>query len=125
MDHSDPQTRSSQRNGSIESSPLAKRSKACVSCRARKVKCDADVVGLPCSSCTSRQCPETCVLSLRKPRRRKLDLAAAKEKSRRSSVSLTHADQNRCQNVNQFLNLAQSNQHLLPVWSVPIRAAAT
>ncbi|CAH0023964.1 unnamed protein product [Clonostachys rhizophaga] len=109
MDHSDPQARPSQRNGSIKSSPLAKRSKACVSCRARKVKCDADVVGLPCSSCTSRQCPETCVLSLRKPRRRylksrptvsiarsrtymrcrKLDLATAKEKSGRSSVSLT------------------------------------
>lgn len=109
MNHSDAQNRSSQRNGSIESSPLAKRSKACVSCRARKVKCDADVVGLPCSSCTSRQCPETCVLSLRKPRRRyiksrptvsiarshtymrcrKLDLATAKEKSGRSSVSLT------------------------------------
>ncbi|CAH0000107.1 unnamed protein product [Clonostachys byssicola] len=69
MDRSDAQNRSSQRNGSVESSPLAKRSKACVSCRARKVKCDADVVGLPCSSCTSRQCPESCVLSLRKPRR--------------------------------------------------------
>ncbi|CAH0053554.1 unnamed protein product [Clonostachys solani] len=89
MNLSDPQTRASQRNGPIESGPLAKRSKACVSCRARKVKCDADAVGLPCSSCTSRQCPETCVLSLRKPRRRKLDLTTAREKSGRSSVSLT------------------------------------
>lgn len=47
-----------------------KPSKACVPCRARKIKCDAAVTGLPCSSCVSRQCVPNCVLSARKPRRR-------------------------------------------------------
>lgn len=47
---------------------VPKPSKACVPCRARKVKCDAAVAGLPCSSCTSRHCAEACVLSARKRR---------------------------------------------------------
>ncbi|KAE9369874.1 hypothetical protein N431DRAFT_345215 [Stipitochalara longipes BDJ] len=45
-----------------------KANKACVPCRARKVKCDAAGIGLPCSSCTSRQCAEDCVLPVRKVR---------------------------------------------------------
>ncbi|KAI1137545.1 fungal-specific transcription factor domain-containing protein [Hypoxylon sp. FL0543] len=49
-----------------------KANKACVPCRARKVKCDAAAVGLPCSSCTSRQCAENCVLPVRKGRTRKV-----------------------------------------------------
>ena len=45
--------------------------KACVPCRARKIKCDAAVVGVPCSSCTSRQSSaRECVLSDRKRRTR-------------------------------------------------------
>ncbi|KAF9768190.1 Fusaric acid cluster transcription factor fub12 [Fusarium sp. DS 682] len=43
-------------------------SKACVPCRTRKIKCNAAVVGLPCGSCVSRECPEECVLSTRKRR---------------------------------------------------------
>ncbi|KAF5672303.1 cutinase transcription factor 1 beta [Fusarium heterosporum] len=43
-------------------------SKACAPCRARKIKCNAAVVGLPCGSCVSRECPHECVLSARKPR---------------------------------------------------------
>ncbi|KAL1854841.1 hypothetical protein VTK73DRAFT_8686 [Phialemonium thermophilum] len=42
--------------------------KACVPCRARKVKCDAAAIGLPCSSCTSRHCAKDCVLPVRKRR---------------------------------------------------------
>lgn len=45
-----------------------KANKACVPCRVRKVKCDAAVTGLPCSSCTSRQCAKDCVLPVRKGR---------------------------------------------------------
>ncbi|KAG0644947.1 Fusaric acid cluster transcription factor [Hyphodiscus hymeniophilus] len=41
--------------------------KTCVPCRARKVKCDAAMTGLPCSSCTSRQCAKDCVLPVRLP----------------------------------------------------------
>ncbi|KAH7142085.1 fungal-specific transcription factor domain-containing protein [Dactylonectria macrodidyma] len=48
----------------------AKPSKACVPCRARKVKCDAARIGRPCSSCIGRQCTESCVLSTRKRRSR-------------------------------------------------------
>lgn len=44
--------------------------KACVPCRTRKAKCNAAVIGLPCSSCTSRQCAENCVLPVRKGRNR-------------------------------------------------------
>ncbi|KAL6232810.1 hypothetical protein BDW75DRAFT_216838 [Aspergillus navahoensis] len=55
-----PQTRS-----------LPKVSKACVPCRARKVKCNATVIGLPCGSCVSRECPEECILSVRKRRNAK------------------------------------------------------
>jgi len=47
-----------------------KANKACVLCRVRKVKCDAAVIGLPCSSCTSRQCAKDCVLPVRKDRTR-------------------------------------------------------
>ncbi|AEO63932.1 uncharacterized protein THITE_2141915 [Thermothielavioides terrestris NRRL 8126] len=42
--------------------------KACVPCRLRKVKCDAAAVGLPCSSCTSRERVKDCVLPARKRR---------------------------------------------------------
>ncbi|KAF4614328.1 hypothetical protein G7Y89_g15409 [Cudoniella acicularis] len=49
-----------------------KANKACVPCRARKVKCDAAEIGLPCSSCTSRQSAEDCVLPARKGRTRKV-----------------------------------------------------
>ncbi|KAF2228834.1 hypothetical protein EV356DRAFT_537744 [Viridothelium virens] len=49
-----------------------KANKACVPCRVRKVKCDAAVSGLPCSSCTSRQCTKDCVLPVRKRRTRKV-----------------------------------------------------
>jgi hypothetical protein len=45
-----------------------KANKACVPCRARKTKCDAAEIGLPCSSCTSRQCAKDCVLPVRKGR---------------------------------------------------------
>ncbi|KAI8712833.1 Zn(2)-C6 fungal-type domain-containing protein [Fusarium sp. LHS14.1] len=58
-----------------------KPSKACVPCRARKIKCDAAVTGLPCSSCVSRQCVPNCVLSARKPRRRTIRAVAADKKS--------------------------------------------
>lgn len=47
-----------------------KANKSCVPCRVRKVKCDATVIGLPCSSCTSRQCTKDCVLPVRKGRSR-------------------------------------------------------
>ncbi|KAG5657357.1 hypothetical protein KAF25_005921 [Fusarium avenaceum] len=43
-------------------------SKACAPCRTRKVKCNAAVVGLPCSSCVSRECIQECVLAPRKRR---------------------------------------------------------
>ncbi|RSL54089.1 hypothetical protein CEP54_010067 [Fusarium duplospermum] len=56
-----------------------KPSKACVPCRARKVKCDAAVTGLPCSSCVSRECAPNCVLSARKPRRRTIHAVASQK----------------------------------------------
>ncbi|CAG7566052.1 unnamed protein product [Fusarium equiseti] len=43
-------------------------SKACVPCRARKIKCDAATVGVPCSSCVSRETSGDCVLLARKRR---------------------------------------------------------
>ncbi|KAG5753533.1 hypothetical protein H9Q72_009960 [Fusarium xylarioides] len=49
-------------------SSTPKISKACVPCRTRKIKCNAAVVGLPCGSCVSRECPDECVLSARKRR---------------------------------------------------------
>lgn len=49
-------------------SSTPKISKACVPCRTRKIKCNAAVVGLPCGSCVSRECPDDCVLSARKRR---------------------------------------------------------
>ncbi|EKJ73845.1 hypothetical protein FPSE_05968 [Fusarium pseudograminearum CS3096] len=42
--------------------------KACMPCRARKIKCDAASIGLPCSSCVSRETTGDCVLSTRKRR---------------------------------------------------------
>ncbi|KAL7974302.1 fungal-specific transcription factor domain-containing protein [Trichoderma sp. SZMC 28014] len=59
-----------QRAGEIGKRAL-KANKACVPCRVRKAKCDAAVVGLPCGSCTSRQCAKECVLPVRKARTRK------------------------------------------------------
>lgn len=44
--------------------------KSCISCRARKVKCDATVVGIPCSVCIGREIAETCRLPTRKDRTR-------------------------------------------------------
>jgi hypothetical protein len=48
--------------------------KACLPCRARKVKCDAAVTGVPCRNCTGRQSAEDCVLLVRKPRKRSVDI---------------------------------------------------
>ncbi|QPC70647.1 hypothetical protein HYE68_001399 [Fusarium pseudograminearum] len=42
--------------------------KACMPCRARKIKCDAASIGLPCSSCVSRETTGDCVLPTRKRR---------------------------------------------------------
>ncbi|KAK3369228.1 hypothetical protein B0T24DRAFT_658756 [Lasiosphaeria ovina] len=50
--------------------PPAKPTKACLPCRTRKVKCDAYLIGLPCSGCISRQCSESCLVSARKRRKR-------------------------------------------------------
>nr|POE90156.1 fusaric acid cluster transcription factor fub12 [Quercus suber] len=47
--------------------------KACMPCRTRKVKCDAGVIGLPCSSCTSRQSAQECAVPVRKDRTRSVD----------------------------------------------------
>jgi hypothetical protein len=47
--------------------------KACLPCRARKVKCDAAMTGVPCRNCVSRQCAEDCVLPVRKSRTRLVD----------------------------------------------------
>ncbi|KAI1325756.1 hypothetical protein F5Y16DRAFT_377058 [Xylariaceae sp. FL0255] len=49
--------------------------KACLYCRSRKIKCDASVIGIPCSSCTSRQRAERCTLPNRQSRTRKDRLA--------------------------------------------------
>ena len=53
-----------------QAGPPGKPSKACIPCRARKVKCDAALKGLPCTGCVNRQCPESCILSARKRRKR-------------------------------------------------------
>ncbi|TRX95114.1 hypothetical protein FHL15_003806 [Xylaria flabelliformis] len=45
-----------------------KANKACMPCRAQKLKCDAAVTGLPCSRCTSKQCVVDCILPVRKRR---------------------------------------------------------
>ncbi|KAF6526040.1 hypothetical protein HZS61_009084 [Fusarium oxysporum f. sp. conglutinans] len=58
-------------------SSTPKISKACVPCRTRKIKCNAAVVGLPCGSCVSRECPDECVLSARKRRTVKVRNAEA------------------------------------------------
>jgi hypothetical protein len=62
-------SREPQRAGEI-GNRAPKANKACMPCRARKVKCDAAVVGLPCSTCTSRQCAKECVQLVRKGRTR-------------------------------------------------------
>ena len=61
--------------GTVEAERHAiKVNKACVPCHARKIKCDAMIVGLPCSSCKSRQqCTEDCVPLVRKGRTRSVD----------------------------------------------------
>lgn len=59
----------SLRHASPAATPMST-TKACVPCRARKTKCDAASVGLPCSGCVSRNCTEQCVISARKRRRR-------------------------------------------------------
>ncbi|KAI0854743.1 fungal-specific transcription factor domain-containing protein [Xylaria cubensis] len=45
-----------------------KANKACMPCRAQKLKCDAALTGLPCSRCTSKQCVVDCILPVRKRR---------------------------------------------------------
>ncbi|RFU35528.1 hypothetical protein B7463_g802, partial [Scytalidium lignicola] len=79
-----------------------KANKACVPCRARKVKCDAAVIGLPCSSCTSRQCAEDCVLPVRKGRTRKV-MHVLPTPSHTTGIPATS-------NSSQLDSLNQSNQ---------------
>ncbi|KAK7216836.1 hypothetical protein V2G26_004839 [Clonostachys chloroleuca] len=56
-----------QRTGKLRKRAL-KVNKTCVPCRSRKIKCDAAVIGLPCGSCSARQCIDDCVLPTRKTR---------------------------------------------------------
>ena len=65
-----------------------KANKSCVPCRVRKVKCDAAAIGLPCSSCTSRQCAKDCILPVRKGRTSsQLDSLNQFDRSKRSKQS--------------------------------------
>ncbi|CAH0057678.1 unnamed protein product [Clonostachys solani] len=56
-----------QRTGKLRKRAL-KINRTCAPCRARKIKCDAAMVGLPCGSCSARQCIDDCVLPTRKTR---------------------------------------------------------
>ncbi|KAH8124073.1 fungal-specific transcription factor domain-containing protein [Trichoderma asperelloides] len=79
-----------------------KANKSCLPCRVRKVKCDATVIGLPCSSCTSRQCAKDCVLHVRKGRSRKAIHVLPAPSSTRLSPATSHSS--------QLDRLNQSNQ---------------
>ncbi|KAH6985125.1 fungal-specific transcription factor domain-containing protein [Ilyonectria destructans] len=46
----------------------AKLSKSCIPCRDRKIKCDAPLRGLPCSSCSRKEWQGDCTLPTRKRR---------------------------------------------------------
>ncbi|UKZ54440.1 hypothetical protein TrVGV298_008248 [Trichoderma virens] len=59
------------------SSASGKPTKACITCNHRKLKCDAAIVGLPCSRCVTKGYPETCALA---NRRRRKTVIPAKDK---------------------------------------------
>ncbi|CAI6337668.1 unnamed protein product [Periconia digitata] len=48
---------------------VPKKTRACVPCHTRKVRCDASQVGTPCSRCVDRACVEACVPSPRPQKR--------------------------------------------------------
>ncbi|KAM0454498.1 hypothetical protein ACHAPV_008369 [Trichoderma viride] len=88
-----------------------KANKSCLPCRVRKVKCDATVIGLPCSSCTSRQCAKDCVLHVRKGRSRKAThqvLPASSSVQTRLSPAASHSSQ--LDSHNQSNHSRQSRQ---------------
>ncbi|KUJ21871.1 uncharacterized protein LY89DRAFT_637897 [Mollisia scopiformis] len=89
-----------------------KANKACVPCRARKVKCDAAVTGLPCSSCTSRRGAKDCVLPVRKGRTRKV-IHASPTPSYIAGISATSSG-SKLENLSQY---NQSNQSKPPTSS--------
>ncbi|KAI1408883.1 fungal-specific transcription factor domain-containing protein [Hypoxylon sp. FL1857] len=102
-----------QRPGEIGKRAI-KVNKACVPCRARKVKCNAAVTGLPCSSCTSRQRAEDCVLPVRKGRTRKVIHALPTPSHTTGIPDTPNSSQsdslNRSNQSNQSSQSNQSNQ---------------
>ncbi|KAH9886815.1 fungal-specific transcription factor domain-containing protein [Xylariomycetidae sp. FL2044] len=42
---------------------------SCNECHSRKVKCNSQEVGFPCTNCRERSCPDTCCLYLKRKRR--------------------------------------------------------
>lgn len=59
-------------SNSIEAAPIKRATRACLSCRAKKIRCDVEEQGQPCSNCLfdEDQCQVTSSKRGRKPGRR-------------------------------------------------------
>ncbi|KAH0494634.1 hypothetical protein TgHK011_001250 [Trichoderma gracile] len=90
------------------SSAYGKPTKACTTCNHRKLKCDAAVVGLPCSRCVTKGYPETCALANRRRRRAATPGTGKCRVLTRSKIcaQLGHQDEA------QYVDLLQQPHHL-------------
>ncbi|KAL6810306.1 hypothetical protein J3E69DRAFT_350156 [Trichoderma sp. SZMC 28015] len=95
-----------------------KPTKACMTCNHRKLKCDAAVVGLPCSRCIAKGYPETCALAYR---RRRKPATPAKDKHQASYHSGTRAQLARpaeAKSADQEPHVCQDGRIQMPGWDL-------
>ncbi|PKK47096.1 hypothetical protein CI102_9625 [Trichoderma harzianum] len=95
-----------------------KPTKACMTCNHRKLKCDAAIVGLPCSRCIDKGYPETCALAYR---RRRKPAIIAKDKPQASYHSGTRAQLARpaeAKSADQEPHVCQDGRIQMPGWDL-------
>ncbi|KAL7912463.1 hypothetical protein GGI35DRAFT_467600 [Trichoderma velutinum] len=102
------------------SSPSAsgKPTKACLTCNHRKLKCDAAIVGLPCSRCIAKGYPDTCALAYR---RRRKPVILAKDSHQASHHSGHRAQLARpadAKSTDQEPHIHQDGRIQMPGWDL-------
>ncbi|KAL6880732.1 hypothetical protein J3F83DRAFT_757875 [Trichoderma novae-zelandiae] len=85
------------------SSAFGKATKACTTCNHRKLKCDAAIVGLPCSRCATKGYPETCALAHRRRRKSAIPGKDKRHDSNRSETCTQPEQQDESKPVDQLL----------------------
>ncbi|KAK5400807.1 hypothetical protein LTR06_011228 [Exophiala xenobiotica] len=100
----------------MASDPSAKKFNACVPCHQRKVRCDLNITGTPCSRCLSKNRNQYCIPVTRKQRntgRRQQSLPQPRSPDntlfRQSTTNLQNSDEAALEPISETVSSAPSN----------------